>query len=133
MPFHNQVSSSEQHLLDIVLEYVAGGDLLQYIVDHGAVPEHQSRIWVAQMVDALVVRFVALFSSCTDVPYFHSQYTHNKPIAHRDLKPENILLTADDNMVIKIADFGLAKSVLEGTFLKVSFLLFRIAILMIPL
>jgi serine/threonine/tyrosine protein kinase RAD53 len=38
----------------------------------------------------------------------------------RDLKPENILLTADNPPKAKVADFGLAKLVDEGTFLKVS-------------
>ncbi|RHY34967.1 hypothetical protein DYB32_000523 [Aphanomyces invadans] len=38
-------------------------------------------------------------------------YLHENGIVHRDLKPENILLsTPDDNdAVVKIADFGLAK------------------------
>jgi serine/threonine protein kinase len=37
----------------------------------------------------------------------------------RDLKPENVLLTNDDPPIAKVADFGLAKLVDEGTFLKV--------------
>lgn len=40
-------------------------------------------------------------------------------IIHRDLKPENILLSTpnDDDAVIKVADFGLAK-LFTGTALK---------------
>lgn len=40
-------------------------------------------------------------------------------IIHRDLKPENILLSSDneDDAVIKVADFGLAK-IFTGTSLK---------------
>lgn len=34
-------------------------------------------------------------------------FLHKIPIVHMDLKPENILL--DDNMVPKIADFGLSR------------------------
>ena len=34
-------------------------------------------------------------------------YLHEKRIVHADLKPDNILL--DDNMLPKIADFGLSR------------------------
>ncbi len=37
-------------------------------------------------------------------------HRHEKIFVHRDLKPQNILLTAAENGIAKIADFGLAKS-----------------------
>lgn len=38
------------------------------------------------------------------------KYCHDLNIAHRDLKPENLLyLSEDDESIIKISDFGLAK------------------------
>ena len=40
-------------------------------------------------------------------------------IAHRDLKPDNILLTDDEPLIVKVADFGLAKMVDSVTFLHV--------------
>ena len=38
------------------------------------------------------------------------QHCHAQGIVHRDLKPENLLLVSkDDDSLVKIADFGLAK------------------------
>jgi serine/threonine-protein kinase Chk2 len=49
----------------------------------------------------------------------HGQSTncqqHERNIVHRDIKPENILL-ADDNLSVKLADFGLAKIIGDESF-----------------
>lgn len=44
--------------------------------------------------------------------YLHSACTHKPPIIHRDLKSANLLL--DDNLNVKICDFGLAKLRQDG-------------------
>lgn len=36
------------------------------------------------------------------------QHCHQKKILHRDLKPQNLLIS--ENQILKIADFGLARS-----------------------
>src|ERR1700738_3142614 len=45
-------------------------------------------------------------------------YTHRHKIVHRDLKPENLLL--DEDLNVKIADFGLSNLLEDGKFLKTS-------------
>ena len=47
-------------------------------------------------------------------------HIHSNRLVHRDIKPENVLISfpdAQDNIVLKISDFGLCKSTNErGTF-----------------
>jgi len=45
-------------------------------------------------------------------------YVHSQGITHRDLKPENVMITNTYPPNCKVADFGLAKLVDDGTFLK---------------
>ncbi|KAH9830424.1 snf 1 [Rhodofomes roseus] len=82
----------------IVLEY-AGGELFNYIVEHGRMPESKARRFFQQIISGI-------------------EYSHRLKIVHRDLKPENVLLDADQN--VKIADFGLSNEIKDGDFLKTS-------------
>lgn len=82
----------------MVLEY-AGGELFDYIVKHGKMPEDTARRFFQQIVCAV-------------------EYCHRHKIVHRDLKPENLLLDGDLN--VKIADFGLSNIMTDGNFLKTS-------------
>ncbi|GAA6010087.1 hypothetical protein JCM11491_005861 [Sporobolomyces phaffii] len=83
----------------IVLEYVDGGDLLDYTMKKKGLSERETRE-IALMV-------------CQAVAYLHSC-----GITHRDLKPENLLLTKSNKPVCKVTDFGLAKMVTDQTMLK---------------
>ncbi|KAK4514892.1 Squalene epoxidase [Mucor velutinosus] len=69
------------------LEYVDGGQLLDYIIKHGKLREKQARKFARQIVSAL-------------------DYCHRNSIVHRDLKIENILITQSEQL--KIIDFGLS-------------------------
>lgn len=82
----------------MVLEY-AGSELFNYIVDHGKMAEAKARQFFQQIVCAV-------------------EYCHRHKIVHRDLKPENLLL--DDQLHVKIADFGLSNIMTDGNFLKTS-------------
>nr|CAD7571582.1 unnamed protein product [Timema californicum] len=72
----------------IFQRYAESGDMLEYVLRSGVVPEQQARIWQRQITLAV-------------------QYLHELNIAHRDLKCENILLTKNFN--VKVADFGFAR------------------------
>lgn len=82
----------------MVLEY-AGGELFDYIVQNGRMKEPEARRFFQQMLCAV-------------------EYCHRHKIVHRDLKPENLLL--DENLNVKIADFGLSNIMTDGNFLKTS-------------
>lgn len=62
-------------------------------------PEHQTRRFFQQLISGI-------------------EYSHRLKIVHRDLKPENVLL--DDDLNVKIADFGLSNEIKDGDFLKTS-------------
>jgi carbon catabolite-derepressing protein kinase len=81
-----------------VLEY-AGGELFNYIVANGRMPEPRARKFFQQIISGI-------------------EYSHRLKIVHRDLKPENILL--DDDLNVKIADFGLSNEISDGDFLRTS-------------
>jgi len=88
--------------LALVMELVTGGELFFKIVARGSYSEKDAAGIVRQIVNGV-------------------QYLHKLEIAHRDLKPENLLCAGDDNdMIIKIADFGLSKIFAGGQVMETS-------------
>ena len=76
----------------IFLEYMEGGDLLQYILERGSLTEGQARQPFCDVAAAV-------------------SYLQERRIIHRDLKPENILLANQKaaGLRVKLTDFGTAK------------------------
>ncbi len=72
----------------IVMEYIEGITLKQYIESHGHLEWKVAVNIVMQILRAL-------------------QHAHDKGIIHRDVKPQNIMLMKDGS--IKVTDFGIAR------------------------
>lgn len=85
--------------LYLVLEYVEGGELFEYVARNRYLPECEAVRLLRQLIAGL-------------------SYCHRFNICHRDLKPENLLLDQDRNL--KIADFGMAALQLDGKCLTTS-------------
>lgn len=79
----------------IVTELVAGGELFDRIVKKSYYSEKDARDLIRVFLKTMA-------------------YVHERGVVHRDLKPENLLLVSDDDdSDIKIADFGLAKRIVD--------------------
>ncbi|KAI9070621.1 hypothetical protein K1719_047419 [Acacia pycnantha] len=86
----------EDGFVYLVLEFCAGGNLASYIQRHGRVQQRIARKFMQHIGSALKIM-------------------HYRGIIHRDLKPENILLSSQgDDSVLKIADFGLSRTLHPG-------------------
>ncbi|KAL3232702.1 putative serine/threonine-protein kinase HSL1 [Nakaseomyces bracarensis] len=86
--------------LYLVLEYVDGGELFDYLVARGKLSEPEAVHYFKQIIQGVA-------------------YCHSFNISHRDLKPENLLLDKK-NKIIKIADFGMAALELPNKLLETS-------------
>jgi len=82
----------------LVMEYVDGGDLFEYILNETRLSEPKSAKLFRQIVDAI-------------------EYLHQNLVIHRDLKPENILLDLSKDQV-KLNDFGLSNFMKPGNLLN---------------
>lgn len=71
----------------LVMEYVPGETLKEYIIEHSPVSPERAVEIMKQLTSALA-------------------HAHHNQIVHRDIKPQNILIDAEGN--VKISDFGIA-------------------------
>lgn len=79
--------------LYMVFDFFNGGELFNYLSKGGKFTPERSQFYCAELALAIA-------------------HLHDLNIVYRDLKPENILLDADGH--IRVADFGLSKSGVEG-------------------
>ena len=76
------------HNIYLMMEYIEGGDLFEYINKNLFLPEQKACYIFRQLIGVI-------------------EYLNVMGISHRDIKPENILLDKDKNN-IKVIDFGLS-------------------------
>ncbi|WP_419895541.1 Stk1 family PASTA domain-containing Ser/Thr kinase [Macrococcus psychrotolerans] len=85
------VDEDERHYY-LVMEYVEGPTLHEYIQQHGPLSPEESVFFTKQILRGI-------------------EHAHSYRIVHRDIKPQNILMT--DNKELKISDFGIARALSE--------------------
>ena len=76
------------HNIYLMMEYIEGGDLFDYINSKSFLPENIACYLFRQLIGVI-------------------EYLNKMGISHRDIKPENILLDKDKKN-IKVIDFGLS-------------------------
>ncbi|CAH1977776.1 unnamed protein product [Acanthoscelides obtectus] len=81
----------------MVTEYASKGEIFDYLVAKGRMSEPEAKRIFSQIVSAV-------------------SYCHTQGVVHRDLKAENLLL--DQNLNIKLADFGFSNQFTEGCLLS---------------
>lgn len=84
----------EDDIYYIVMEYVKGETLKDYIKRKGSLTEKETINITRQIAEAL-------------------KQAHSNKIVHRDIKPHNILLTEEG--IVKVADFGIARASSSST------------------
>ncbi|XP_019871795.1 phosphorylase b kinase gamma catalytic chain, skeletal muscle/heart isoform isoform X2 [Aethina tumida] len=81
----------------LVFELCKHGELFDYLTSVVTLSEKKTRYIMKQIFEGVA-------------------HIHSQGVVHRDLKPENILL--DDNLNVKITDFGFAKKLNPGDLLS---------------
>ena len=88
---HDIVADRARHA--IVMEYVAGVSLERVLAREGRVAEARAVRYGREIAQALAA-------------------AHACGLLHRDVKPSNVLITQNDG--VKVADFGLAKAIVDA-------------------
>ncbi|KAI1872535.1 hypothetical protein JX265_005415 [Neoarthrinium moseri] len=75
----------------IIMEYISGGDLCQFVERHGCLTEAYVKAMARQTLGAL-------------------DFLHQNLLVHRDIKPSSILIESDQPFTVKLAGFSLSKA-----------------------
>lgn len=86
----------------IVMEYISGMDLKQYIRENYPLPYHKVIDIMGQILDGV-------------------GYAHKNNVIHRDIKPHNILMNHDGH--VKLTDFGIAVALSQNSITQTNSLL----------
>lgn len=87
-------AGSVSGLAYLVVEWIDGEDLQNYVSKRGPVPAVEASRWIQQVAEGLA--------------HFHAH-----GFVHRDIKPSNLMVTRDGT--VKILDFGLVCDLQEGS------------------
>jgi len=88
------ITGAEITIPYIVMEYVQGRTLREYIDPENPMPAAQAGEIMAALLSAL-------------------EYSHRAGIVHRDIKPGNIMI--DEAGAVKVMDFGIARAIADAT------------------
>ena len=83
-----KASFQEDDYLYLVMEFLPGGDLMNFFIKKDILTEEEAKFYIAELILSI-------------------ESIHKLDCIHRDIKPDNILI--DKNGHIKLSDFGLAK------------------------
>lgn len=82
----------ERDRIYLVMEYISGGDLFDYMSTRTTLPELLAKHVLWQILEGIA-------------------YLHRNNIVHRDIKPENVLVVSEDPLRLQLTDFGFANFV----------------------
>lgn len=90
---HSNIARVMDHFVEdgrhyLILEYINGPDLRQYVKENGVLSQAQTVEWAVKLAEIIA--------------YLHGQ---DPPLIHRDLTPDNVVLSREDIFLI---DFGAA-------------------------
>jgi hypothetical protein len=98
----------------LVLELAPRGELFNFIVDQSKLTETETRVIFTQLFSAVQFLVMPLLLLRMRAGESTNAKQHSHGWVHRDIKPENILLL-DNNLRIRLSDFGLAKKIRSGS------------------